>query len=163
MTIAWTRSARTRSGAGISAILARTSLSPSPLPFFERAAFNSFARSFIAARSSAVNPVFLLFAMVSKGKMIEAGSGSPFGYYGAACDKGASHRFRRTPPAPKTSIATSLQSRQSHQICGNCPHACSFCITESIDITKSFRFAVSVSNRPVDSSCLSVGNHTIYN
>src|SRR3954451_10814541 len=41
-----------RSRSGISAILASTSLSPSALP-----AFSSRVRSFIAARSSAVNPL----------------------------------------------------------------------------------------------------------
>ncbi len=52
---AWTFSASSRSAFGISAIFASTSSSPSPAP-----AFSSRARSFIAARSSAVNfPVFL--------------------------------------------------------------------------------------------------------
>src|SRR5215204_2611076 len=54
----WSRSAMARSGSGISAILASTSGSPS---FFARgprraSAFSSWARSFIAARSSSVNP-----------------------------------------------------------------------------------------------------------
>ena len=52
LTIAWSRLAIARSGSGISAIFPRTSLSPSALP----AAFSSRARSFIAARSSSVNP-----------------------------------------------------------------------------------------------------------
>jgi hypothetical protein len=48
----------TRSGSGISAIFASTSLSPSGLParVRRRSAFSSRARSFIAARSSSVNP-----------------------------------------------------------------------------------------------------------
>src|SRR5579871_3112848 len=55
--IAWTRSPKTRSDSGIAAIAASTALSPSALSLFARAsAFNSLARSFIAARSSAVNP-----------------------------------------------------------------------------------------------------------
>ena len=47
-----------RSGSGISAIFASTSLSPAALfPCRARAsAFSSWARSFIAARSSSVNP-----------------------------------------------------------------------------------------------------------
>ena len=53
MTIAWIRSAIERSGSGISAIFASRSFSPSA---FELAAFASRARSFIAARSSAVKP-----------------------------------------------------------------------------------------------------------
>jgi hypothetical protein len=51
----------TRSDFGISAIFASTSLSPSALAAREprRSAFSSCARSFIAARSSAVNRVAL--------------------------------------------------------------------------------------------------------
>src|SRR5215213_2797896 len=46
-----------RSGSGISAIFASRSLSPAARFLFARAsAFSSLARSFIAARSSAVNP-----------------------------------------------------------------------------------------------------------
>ena len=48
-----------RSGSGISAIFASTALSPSALPARgprRAAAFSSWARSFIAARSSSVNP-----------------------------------------------------------------------------------------------------------
>src|SRR5438128_2259255 len=59
----WSRSAMARSGFGISAIFASTSLSPSA--FFARgprraSAFSSRARSFIAARSSSVNPLTAL-------------------------------------------------------------------------------------------------------
>src|SRR5215475_15155336 len=57
--MAWSRSHRARSGSGISAIFARTSLSPSALSARgpRRAdVFSSWACSFIAARSSAVNP-----------------------------------------------------------------------------------------------------------
>ena len=57
--MAWIRSAMTRSGSGISAIFSSTSFSPSALVAREprRAdAFSSRAYSFIAARSSAVNP-----------------------------------------------------------------------------------------------------------
>ena len=49
-----------RSGSGISAIFASTSASPSALPARgprRAAAFTSWARSFIAARSSSVNPL----------------------------------------------------------------------------------------------------------
>src|SRR5438874_3249811 len=58
--MAWMRSAMARSGFGISAIFASTSLSPSA--FSARgprraSAFSSWARSFIAARSSSVNPL----------------------------------------------------------------------------------------------------------
>src|SRR3954454_12455128 len=53
VTIPWSRSAMTRSDSGISAIFASTSLSPSAA---DLADFRSRARSFIAARSSAVNP-----------------------------------------------------------------------------------------------------------
>src|SRR2546426_2629622 len=57
-----------RSGSGISAIFASTSLSPSALPARgprRAVAFSSWARSFIAARSSSVNPLdFLLVAVV---------------------------------------------------------------------------------------------------
>src|SRR5207249_8527774 len=64
--ITWSRSAMARSGSRIAAIFASTSLSPSALSLFARApAFNSWARSFIAARSSSVNPLdFLLIAVV---------------------------------------------------------------------------------------------------
>src|SRR5439155_20472863 len=58
--MAWSRSAMARSGPGISAIFASTSLSPSA--FSARgprraSAFSSWKRSFIAARSSSVNPL----------------------------------------------------------------------------------------------------------
>src|SRR5213595_2985372 len=61
--MAWSRSAMARSGFGISAIFASTSLSPSA--FFalgprRASAFSSWARSFIAARSSSVNPLTAL-------------------------------------------------------------------------------------------------------
>jgi hypothetical protein len=58
--IAWSRSPMARSGFGISAIFTSTSLSPSALPAREPrrvAAFSSWARSLIAARSSSVNPL----------------------------------------------------------------------------------------------------------
>src|SRR6266702_827911 len=61
--MAWSRLAMTRSGFGISAIFASTSLSPSvlsPLGPRRAAAFSSRARSFIAARSSSVNPLDVL-------------------------------------------------------------------------------------------------------
>src|SRR5206468_3810859 len=63
--IAWSRLAMARSGSGIAAIFASTSLSPSASFFFARAprrasAFSSWARSFIAARSSSVNPMDFL-------------------------------------------------------------------------------------------------------
>ena len=57
--IEWSRSAMARSGSGISAIAASTSPSPSALPARgprRAAALSSRARSFIATRSSAVNP-----------------------------------------------------------------------------------------------------------
>src|SRR6266576_309130 len=57
--IAWSRSAMARSDFGISAIFASTSLSPSALPARgprRAAAFSSWPRSLIAARSSFVNP-----------------------------------------------------------------------------------------------------------
>jgi hypothetical protein len=54
--IAWSRLAMARSGSGISAIFASTSPSPSALFLFARAsAFSSWARAFIAPRSSSVN------------------------------------------------------------------------------------------------------------
>src|SRR2546426_5725652 len=58
--MAWSRSAMARSCFGISAIFASTSLSPSGLPargLRREAAFSSWARSLIAARSSSVNPL----------------------------------------------------------------------------------------------------------
>src|SRR5256886_7119151 len=58
--IAWSRLASPRSGSGIAAIFASTALSPSAV-----SAFSSWARSFIAARSSSVNPLnFLPIAVV---------------------------------------------------------------------------------------------------
>src|SRR5438105_10520962 len=60
LTMAWSRSAMARSGFGISAIFASTSLSPSALSARGRrraADFSSWARSLIAARSSSVNPL----------------------------------------------------------------------------------------------------------
>src|SRR5437867_9381369 len=66
--IAWSRLAMARSGSDISAIFASTTLSPSALSARgPRLAdvFSSWTRSFIAARSSSVNPVnFLLLAVV---------------------------------------------------------------------------------------------------
>src|SRR3990170_7630217 len=58
MTTAWIRSAMARSDAGISAIFASTSASPSALLTLPRALalFSSCACSFIAARSSSVQP-----------------------------------------------------------------------------------------------------------
>src|SRR6266516_6587959 len=65
---AWSRSPMARSGSGISAILASTALSPSALSARgprRAAAFSSWARSFIAPRSSSVNPSnFLSIAVV---------------------------------------------------------------------------------------------------
>src|SRR3981189_2388768 len=58
--MAWSLSAMARSGSGISAIFASTSLSPSALPARgprRAAAFSSWARSLIAVRSSSVNPL----------------------------------------------------------------------------------------------------------
>src|SRR5438445_12099086 len=58
--IAWSRLAMVRSGSGISAIFASTTLSPSPL-----SALSSRMRSFIAPCSSSVNPLnFFLVAVV---------------------------------------------------------------------------------------------------
>src|SRR5438034_6530426 len=57
--MAWSRSPRARSGSGISAIFSSTSASPSALAARgprRAAVFSSWAWSFIAARSSAVNP-----------------------------------------------------------------------------------------------------------
>src|SRR2546421_10623258 len=66
--IAWSRLAMARSGSRISAILASTAPSPSALSARgprSADAFRSWRYSFIAARSSSVNPVnFLLFAVV---------------------------------------------------------------------------------------------------
>src|SRR5215831_3604590 len=65
--MAWTRSAMTRSGSAISAIFASTSLSPSALAARgprRAAAFTSWACSFIAPRSSSVNPPDVLFFAV---------------------------------------------------------------------------------------------------
>src|SRR6266545_4647534 len=56
--ISWSRSAMARSGSDISAIFASTAPSPAARSLFARAsAFSSWARSFIAARSSSVNPL----------------------------------------------------------------------------------------------------------
>jgi hypothetical protein len=71
--MAWSRSAIARSVFGISAIFASTSPSPSAFPFFPRraSAFSSWERSFIAARSSSVNPLdFLLVAVVLLSAMV---------------------------------------------------------------------------------------------
>src|SRR5205823_901451 len=68
--IAWSRLAMARSGSRIAAIFASTSPSPAALSFVARgprraSAFSSCARSFIAARSSSVNPLdVLLIALV---------------------------------------------------------------------------------------------------
>jgi hypothetical protein len=59
---AWSRSPRSRSDSGISAIFASTALSSSALSargLRRAAAFSSWARSFIAARSSSVNPSYV--------------------------------------------------------------------------------------------------------
>ena len=61
VTIAWIRLAMARSGPGISAIFASTALSPAALSLSARAsALSSWARSFIAARSSSENPLDVL-------------------------------------------------------------------------------------------------------
>src|SRR4029453_2482081 len=60
--MAWIRPAMARSGSGISAIFASTSVSPSARL---AAAFSSLVRSFIVARSSAVNPLKLLSLAVA--------------------------------------------------------------------------------------------------
>jgi hypothetical protein len=52
---AWSRSAMARSASGISAIFASTTLSPSAFGPGRAVDLSSFARSFIAARSSSVN------------------------------------------------------------------------------------------------------------
>src|SRR5258706_2433661 len=64
--IAWSRLAMERPRSFIAAIAASTALSPSAFSLFARAsAFSSWARAFIAARSSSVNPLdFLLIALV---------------------------------------------------------------------------------------------------
>jgi hypothetical protein len=56
--IAWSRSAMARSGSGIAAIFASTALSLA-FRLARASAFSSWARSFIAARSSAENPLLL--------------------------------------------------------------------------------------------------------
>jgi hypothetical protein len=57
LTIAWSRSAKARSGSGISAIFAGTARSPAAASLLARAsALSSRARSLIAARSSSANP-----------------------------------------------------------------------------------------------------------
>src|SRR5579872_5383187 len=63
LTISWICSAIARSEPSISAIFASRSLSPSALP--ERAALTSRLRSFIAARSSAVNVAFVRAVLLS--------------------------------------------------------------------------------------------------
>src|SRR3989475_8334239 len=65
--IAWSRLAMARSGSRISAIFARTALSPSALSARgprPAEAFRSWRYSFIAARSSSVNPLTFLFTAV---------------------------------------------------------------------------------------------------
>src|SRR6185436_12981958 len=67
--MAWSRLAIARSGCGSSAIFASTSPSPSALPARgprRAAAFSSWARSVIAARSSSVNPVGFLLAIAKR-------------------------------------------------------------------------------------------------
>src|SRR5512132_3332568 len=64
--IAWSRLAMARSGSFIAAIAASRSRSPSSLFLLARAsAFRSWARAFIAARSSAVNPLDVLVRAVA--------------------------------------------------------------------------------------------------
>src|SRR5512132_3530483 len=64
--IAWSRLAIARSGSFIAAIAASRSRSPSSLFLLARAsAFSSWARAFIAARSSAVNPLDVLSRAVA--------------------------------------------------------------------------------------------------
>src|SRR5262249_46303624 len=65
--IAWSRLAMPRSGSGISAIFASTSLSPSAWSARgprRVSFFSSWTRSFIAARSSSVNPLDFLWVAV---------------------------------------------------------------------------------------------------
>src|SRR4029450_10352009 len=64
--MAWSRLAMARSGSCIAAIFASTSPSPSALFLLPRSsAFSSWARSFIAARSSSVNPLDVLLITVA--------------------------------------------------------------------------------------------------
>src|SRR5205807_10455189 len=61
--VAWSRSPRARSGSGIAAIFASTALSPSALSARgprRAAAFSSWTCSFIATRSSSVNPLIVV-------------------------------------------------------------------------------------------------------
>src|ERR1700680_3451125 len=60
--IVWSRSAVARSGSGISAIFARTSLSPSAVP--ERVRLRSWTSSLIAACSSSVNTLDALAVLL---------------------------------------------------------------------------------------------------
>src|SRR5262245_2366618 len=65
-TIAWTRLARARSGSFIAVIAARSARSPSALLLLARSsAFSSWARAFIAAFSSAVNPLDFFVGVLS--------------------------------------------------------------------------------------------------
>ena len=64
--ISWSRFARVRSDSGIASIFAVTSFSPAALFLFARASsFRSLARSFMAARSSSVNPCDVLSISVA--------------------------------------------------------------------------------------------------
>src|SRR5690348_6197647 len=64
--MAWSRLPMARSGSRISAIFASTAPSPSVLSRGPRraAAFSSWTRSFIAARSSSVNPLNFFFGLI---------------------------------------------------------------------------------------------------
>src|ERR1700733_9070601 len=62
--MAWSRLPLARSGSGIAAIFASTALSPSAPGPGRAAPFSSWAYSFIAARSSSVNPLAFLMDVV---------------------------------------------------------------------------------------------------
>src|SRR5262245_41254120 len=82
--MAWSRSPMERSGSGISAIFASNAASASALLTRRFSAFNSSARSFIAARSSAVKPedavrfAVVLFAAFFGVAIVPPGSVSVF-------------------------------------------------------------------------------------
>src|SRR5579864_6786583 len=102
---AWSRRALARSASRISAIFASTSPSPSALPAREPrrvAAFSSWARSFIAARSSPENPSYVVLPVAVARLARLAGSCVSLmaGFLPVGLDRDDSHARGTAEPGP---------------------------------------------------------------
>src|SRR4029450_11279947 len=126
-TISWSRLAMTRSDPSLPATAASRSRSPSARFLLARAsAFSSWARAFIAARSSAVNPLdvvlralalFADFCVTFVAGFFSAISKHPFQEEESAQrDDAQSHRRRRSARSRSTPTHVSLSTPQSRPL-----------------------------------------------